>query len=618
MKQFEWFRLDARNECLWCKDEQIALAPKPFAVLRYLVENPGRLITHDELLDALWPEIYVQPQILRTYMLELRKALGDDAVKPRFIQTLPKRGYCFVAAVKEVAAAAGGAWSAEGEPAAAHIVDRLDEMALLKAQAVLAMRGQRRVVFVTGEPGIGKTTLVDAFCAQAALLPATVVRGQCVQGVGRAEEYYPVKEALAELCASAEGEAARRALATMAPGWLPEQGRGQSREQSRIQGREQNREQGRAQGREPTAPANSVAGERMPGDLCGVLEQLAAAKLLIFVFDDLHWADESTLNLISALARRRAPAKLMVLAAYRPRDQETGHPLKELKQDLLTHRLCAELALAPLERRAMSQLLSRELGQETLPEGLVEFVHARSEGNPLFAIAILEHLIAERTLARGDGDAAAAWEQAGPFPDPETGVPGELAQLIELEIERLAAADQRMLEAASLIEVAFPAWAVAAALQKDATEVEEGCDALARRVYFLHRCGREELPDGSSSAFYAFAHSLYREVLYRRQATARRAERHIRVAERLAGLFKGREGTIAREMAMHFKAAGAWQAASDALRAAAHHALERHAGGEAEELLERALGVAANLHGAGGRATEEEIRSELTAARAGA
>ena len=99
MKQFGPFRLDTGNECLIHNGVTVALPPKPFAVLRYLVENPGRLITHDELLDKLWPETYVQPQVLRTYMLELRKLLGDDAGHPSYIQTLPKRGYCFVARV---------------------------------------------------------------------------------------------------------------------------------------------------------------------------------------------------------------------------------------------------------------------------------------------------------------------------------------------------------------------------------------------------------------------------------------------------------------------------------------------------------------------------------------
>src|SRR3984885_2978186 len=99
MKRFSCFQLDAANESLWRDAKQLPLAPKPFAVLRYLVENPQRLVTHDELLDALWPETYVQPQVLRTYVLELRKLLGDDPDEPLFIQTVPKRGYRFVSKV---------------------------------------------------------------------------------------------------------------------------------------------------------------------------------------------------------------------------------------------------------------------------------------------------------------------------------------------------------------------------------------------------------------------------------------------------------------------------------------------------------------------------------------
>src|ERR1700761_975048 len=108
MRQFACFQLDTQNECLWRNGDRIPLTPKPFAVLRYLVENPQRLVTHDELLEALWPETYVQPQVLRTYVLELRKLLGDDLDSPRYIQTVPKRGYRFVAVVTEPAEESSG------------------------------------------------------------------------------------------------------------------------------------------------------------------------------------------------------------------------------------------------------------------------------------------------------------------------------------------------------------------------------------------------------------------------------------------------------------------------------------------------------------------------------
>src|SRR5882757_9926377 len=101
MKAFGSFRFDTGEQCLWREDTRIALTPKVFAVLRHLVDHSGRLVTQEELLEAVWPETYVQPEILRKYILELRKVLGDDPKSPRFIETLPKRGYRFLAALEE-------------------------------------------------------------------------------------------------------------------------------------------------------------------------------------------------------------------------------------------------------------------------------------------------------------------------------------------------------------------------------------------------------------------------------------------------------------------------------------------------------------------------------------
>src|ERR1035441_10840946 len=179
MKQFDAFALDTSNECLWRKGAQIFLAPKPYAVLRYLVENPARLVTHDELLDALWPETYVQPQVLRTYMLDLRKVLGDDAGQPRFIQTLSKRGYCFVANVTEGSGTLRHAAPASAAMETAAIAGREEELAHLNSQMQMLGGGERRVVFVIGEAGIGKTAVVDAFCRQMETSTAAMVaRGQ--------------------------------------------------------------------------------------------------------------------------------------------------------------------------------------------------------------------------------------------------------------------------------------------------------------------------------------------------------------------------------------------------------------------------------------------------------
>jgi TolB-like protein/DNA-binding winged helix-turn-helix (wHTH) protein/Flp pilus assembly protein TadD len=101
MKSFQSFRLDTVNQSLLRGNERRPLTPKAFDVLQYLVERAGRLVTPDELLGALWPGTYVNPEVLRKYILEIRKALADKADKPKFIETITKRGYRFVAEVTD-------------------------------------------------------------------------------------------------------------------------------------------------------------------------------------------------------------------------------------------------------------------------------------------------------------------------------------------------------------------------------------------------------------------------------------------------------------------------------------------------------------------------------------
>src|SRR5271163_3151843 len=105
MVEFYSFRLDTGNQCLWQREEKaetrISLTPKTFAVLRYLVERAGRLVQQDELMEALWPGTFVQPEALKNHILDIRVALGDDAKNPRFIETLPRRGYQFIAPLRD-------------------------------------------------------------------------------------------------------------------------------------------------------------------------------------------------------------------------------------------------------------------------------------------------------------------------------------------------------------------------------------------------------------------------------------------------------------------------------------------------------------------------------------
>ena len=223
MREFPPFRLDTVNQCLFRGDgvaeERIPLAPKAFDVLRYLVEHPGRLVPHDELLEALWPKTHVQPEVLKSHIAAIRAVLGDDARKPIFIETMSRRGYRFIAPVTDGASASGAAAS---RPARV-LVGRDDALAQLdQCLRRMSKTGERQIVFVTGEPGIGKTGVADAFIDRAADESPDIrlARGQCIEGYGSREAYYPMLEVLAALCRGDSGDAIVQILAAQAPTWL--------------------------------------------------------------------------------------------------------------------------------------------------------------------------------------------------------------------------------------------------------------------------------------------------------------------------------------------------------------------------------------------------------------
>src|SRR5262249_45022634 len=190
MKLFHSFRLDSLNQWLWRGEQRVPITPKAFDVLRYLVDHPGRLVTHEEILEALWPDTYVNQEVVKKYILGIRKVLRDRHDKPVFIETIPRRGYQFVAHVIEERAAPRSPSLTDGKN---KIVGRSAALAELDASLVKSLHGERQIIFVTGEAGIGKTTLVDLFHQRAVNREnIRIARGQCVEGFGGKEAYYPM------------------------------------------------------------------------------------------------------------------------------------------------------------------------------------------------------------------------------------------------------------------------------------------------------------------------------------------------------------------------------------------------------------------------------------------
>jgi len=242
MSSPEWhfadFRLDLANACLWRRAEAITLTPKAFEVLHYLVTHPDRLVTKDTLLDAVWPETAVSDAVVRIAIGELRRALGDIVRAPRFIATVPRRGYRFLAPVTQATppeaprlaspapllapafplpASAGG----HVRPTAIPLVGREAVLGRLQEALAQARQGVRQFLFLTGEPGMGKTAVVEAFTAQLTTDPTVrLASGKCVEHYGLGEPYLPVLEALGQLCRGPAGARLGALLRRQAPTWL--------------------------------------------------------------------------------------------------------------------------------------------------------------------------------------------------------------------------------------------------------------------------------------------------------------------------------------------------------------------------------------------------------------
>jgi predicted ATPase/DNA-binding winged helix-turn-helix (wHTH) protein len=565
MKSFQAFRLDEVNQCLWRGDTRVSLMPKPFAVLCYLVEHAGRLVTHDELLTAIWPETYVQPEVLRRYILEIRRALSDQADMPRFVETLTKRGYKFIAPVTE---------SADGGSAVAirtKLVGRQSALTKLDEYLRNALYGHRQVVFVSGETGIGKTSLVDAFQLRTGHTPNTrIVRGQSVEGFGGKEAYYPIFEALGQLARGKSRGDVVNTLTKYAPTWIvqlpslvrPDQYAALKRE---ILG---------------------ATRRRMVRELCEALEGITQNETLVLILEDLHWADHSTLDLISAIARRRQTAKLLILATFRPADLIlTGSPLKALKQDLLVHHLAFEILLERLTESDVGDYLGERFAGAELPTGFATVIHKHSDGNPLFMTAMLDHLVQQDVLSETGG----RWLMTMPLEQVDPGVPETLGQMLEVQLQYLSDAQQQLLKCASVDGEHFTAWSVATMMERPAAEVEEQCAALAERQQFLKASGAREFSNGVLSSAYEFRHSLYREVIYRRLNPTQRVNFHQRLANGLEAL-RLEDGTgAAAKIALHFEEGREYERAVQYLMLAAENATRRHAHHESSQALQHAL-----------------------------
>ena len=559
MTYFGPFRLES-NTRLWHGEHLVALRPRALAVLRYLAERPGQLVTKEALLTHLWPGLYVAPTVLRVCVHAIRHALQDSPAVPQFLETVGRQGYRFIGAVRAPAGALSLQSSAvRGRagaqalglpytlPSTPSFVGRAPELARLHAAFARAQQGERQVVLLLGEPGIGKTTLVDRFLAQVQLrAPVRIGRGQCLDHYGPGEAYLPLLEALGQLCQGADGAQVIALLRRYAPLWLVQMG-------------------GLLEAHDLAALQRHVqdsSRERMVREFAEAVEMLAADTGLVLVCEDLQWSDASTVEALAYLAQRRRAARVQLIGTYRPADVAVReHPLRRVVQELYGHGQCEELALELFTAAEVETYLAWRFGQRPADPTVSQTIHDYTDGNPLFMVHFVDDLCQQGLLIDQGGGVAFQGERAAL----KGRVPETLQQLITRQIEALRPDERQLLGIASVAGQTFTAAEVARVGGGVLEDIEAVCDTLVAQERFIVGEGSAEWPDGTLTGQYRFLHALYQEVFYEQIGPARRRRVHGQLGACKEAGYGDRVAEIAGQLAAHFTQG------RDAGRAARYH-----------------------------------------------
>jgi DNA-binding winged helix-turn-helix (wHTH) protein/tetratricopeptide (TPR) repeat protein len=584
---FDAFRLDFARHRLWRGEQEIPLRPKSWDLLCYLLGQPGLLVAKEILHREIWPDTAVSDDALTKVVAELRQTLGDNPRAPRLIETVHGRGFRFVADIRDVGPETGVATSpptdaARHGEAAPTFVGRQLELGRLHECLDRAAQGARQLVFITGEAGIGKTTLSEEFLRSAASRDPDIyiLHGQCIQQYGQREPYMPVLEALERLLSSSRGAALIPGFRRVAPcwyvqiPWLLSEG-----EPSDFQRAMMN-----------TAP------QRMLREIGAFLESMAAQSTVVFVLEDLHWSDHATTDLLSFLAERRDPARLVLIGTYRPAEASArDHPIREVNRTLRSHRRCVDLRLDYLSAANVREYLRRRFGDQA--QDLAQVVHERTDGNPLFVVAIVEELIRRGHLKATDR----GWVVNVATDRVDLVVPNDLLDMFAAQFHRLTDDERAVLEVASVAGVSFAPWMVARALGRDVDDVEAVAQGLVKSHLFLNVSSHVE--DGLARR-YGFGHALHRQMIYEQIPDGRRGRLHQMIGEALESSSGDRLVEIAPELSVHFEQSGDHARAIKYLRLCITLAQQRFAHQEAVAHGTKALGLL-------GRVSESPLRDRL-------
>jgi serine/threonine protein kinase/tetratricopeptide (TPR) repeat protein len=476
------------------------------------------------------------------------------------------------------------------EPVGPSLVGREPEMRKLEGFLRQAIEGAGRIVFITGEPGIGKTSLSDEFLRRARKQhPGLLVsRGRCVEQYGTGEAYLPFLDAVGALLQGPGRERIASVMRTYAPTWCMElptafvtSGSLEKLQQETI----------------------GATKERMMREMGDALGMFATSSPIVLLLEDLHWADPSSVDLLRHLSQRIVNQRLLIAGTFRPEDVErSNHPLKSYKAEMLSHKLCEEVALGSLSREHIGEYLNATFSPNDFPVELASLIHDKTEGHPLFATNLLQYLGERGDIAKLN----AHWSLVRPLAEMDLEAPESVRGMISKKIDALAEEERRALQYASVEGTEFLSTVTANLLGVDEIDLEERLAHLGKTHRLIETLGEEELPDGTLTTRYRFAHALYQNFLYSDLVNKRRTMLHLQAGEQLAQHYGKRAPQIATQLAIHFERGRDFGRAITYLLHAGDNATKLYAYAEAEKHYTNALNLVKKLP------AEEQTQQLLT------
>lgn len=538
----------------------VKLEPKAFDVLVYLLRHRERVVSKDELLRAVWPDAAVSESVLPSCIGAARRAVGDQRTRSKVIQTVHGRGYRFVAELQEPPRAAE---QAESESAAAAadspFVGREHAMERLRLGLDMAFAGRGRLVLLVGEPGIGKTRTAEEFAGAARRRGARALSGRCYEGEG-APAFWPWIRVLRECVRDADPATL---VADMGPGaveiaeLLPEL-------RERL-----------GPLPEPRVGDDDQARFRLFDSVTAFLRRTSARRPLVLVLDDLHWADEASLQLLRFLAIELADARLLAIGTYRDVEVHRGRPLAGVLGALAREPACERVTLRGLDAADAARFVEALVGAPP-PQRLASTVWEMTEGNPFFIQETVRLLASQGRLDAFDGGDAQA-----------LALPQSVRDAIGRRLDALSEACNGLLRVAAVLGREFRA-----------ALLERTADLPRKRVLGLldeAAAAGILVPSAEGSegvGLYAFQHALIRQSLYDELDTLERARLHRRAGEALEEACGAHPDPHLAELAHHFFQAAAGGEARKAVDygvLAAERAQRLLAWEQAARLYERAL-----------------------------